>query len=409
MSRVVVTGIGAVTPIGNNAKDYWQGLKDGKNGIDKITKFDTEGFKAFVAGEVKDFDPSDIFEKAFISKTDLYTQYALYSAEEAVKDSNILGNVDEDEFGVYFGSGVGGINTLCEEHEHLLNKGPRRVNPQFVAKMIINIAAGQIAIRYNAHGSTLSMSTACATGTTTIGEAYRAIKEGYLKAAICGGSEAAVNPLTVAGFSNCMALSNSDDKDTASLPFDKRRGGFVIGEGAATLILEDYENAKKRGAHIYAEVVGYGATCDAHHITAPNPEAEYVAKAIKMATKDLDIDASKLYINAHGTGTALNDATETTAFKKSFGQDAYKLSISSTKSMTGHMLGAAGAAEAIACIKALEERVIPPTINLLEPDEALDLNYTPNKAESKDIEYAISTSLGFGGHNACIAFKKYED
>ncbi|MGN0173120.1 MAG: beta-ketoacyl-ACP synthase II [Acutalibacteraceae bacterium] len=409
MSRVVVTGIGAVTPIGNNAKDYWQGLKDGKNGIDKITKFDTEGFKAFVAGEVKDFDPSDIFEKAFISKTDLYTQYALYSAEEAVKDSNILGNVDEDEFGVYFGSGVGGINTLCEEHEHLLNKGPRRVNPQFVAKMIINIAAGQIAIRYNAHGSTLSMSTACATGTTTIGEAYRAIKEGYLKAAICGGSEAAVNPLTVAGFSNCMALSNSDDKDTASLPFDKRRGGFVIGEGAATLILEDYENAKKRGAHIYAEVVGYGATCDAHHITAPNPEAEYVAKAIKMATKDLDIDASKLYINAHGTGTALNDATETTAFKKSFGQDAYKLSISSTKSMTGHMLGAAGAAEAIACIKALEEGVIPPTINLLEPDEALDLNYTPNKAESKDIEYAISTSLGFGGHNACIAFKKYED
>lgn len=409
MSRVVVTGIGAVTPIGNSAVDFWDGLKNGKNGIDKITKFDTEGFKAHVAAEVKDFDPHSIFEKAFISKTDLYTQYALYSAEEAVKDSGILGNIDEDEFGVYYGSGVGGINTLCEEHEHLLNKGPRRVNPQFVAKMIINIAAGQIAIRYNAHGSAMSMSTACATGTTTIGEAYRAIKDGYLKAAICGGSEAAITPVTVAGFSNCMALTTSEDKDAASLPFDKRRGGFVIGEGAATLILEDYDNAVKRGAHIYAEVVGYGATCDAHHITAPNPEAEYVAKAIEMALKGLDVKAEELYINAHGTGTALNDATETTAFKKVYKDDAYKLAISSTKSMTGHMLGAAGAAEAIACIKALEEGIIPPTINLNEPDEALDLNYTPNKAEKRDVKYAISTSLGFGGHNSCIAFKKFED
>lgn len=409
MNRVVVTGIGAVTPLGNNAKDYWQGLKNGKNGIDRISKFDTEGFKAHVAGEVKDFNPLDRFEKGFIGKTDLYTQYALYSTDEAIEDSGIIGKVDPDEFGVYFGSGVGGINTLCEEHVHLLEKGSRRVNPQFVAKMIINIAAGQIAIRYNAHGSTMSVSTACATGTTAIGEAYRAIKDGYLKAAICGGSEAAVTPLTVAGFSNCMALTQSEDINAASIPFDKRRSGFVMGEGAATLILEDYENAVKRGAHIYAEVVGYGATCDAHHITAPNPEAEYVAKAINMALKDEDVNPSELYINAHGTSTPLNDATETRAFKRAFGDGAKELSISSTKSMTGHMLGAAGAAEAIACIKALEDGIIPPTINYLEPDEELDLDYTPNVAKEKAIKYAISTSLGFGGHNACLAFKKYED
>lgn len=409
MGRVVVTGIGAITPIGNNAKDYEKALFEGVNGISKITKFDTEGYKSTVAGEVKNFDPTGALEKPTIRKTDLYTQYALCSAIEAYEDSAIENNIDENEFGVYFGSGVGGINTLCEEHEKLISGGTRKVSPLFVPKMIINIAAGQIAIRLKAHGAAMSMSTACATGTTAIGEAYRAIKDGYLTAAVAGGSEAAINPLTASGFINCTALTHADDPNEASLPFDSRRGGFVLGEGAAALILEDRDHALKRGAEIYAEVVGYGATCDAYHVTAPSPDAEYTAKSVTAALKGVEFDAATTYVNAHGTGTALNDSAETKALKLAFGDDAYKLHISSTKSMTGHMLGAAGAAEAIACIFALREDKVPPTINLLSPDPELDLNYTPCKAVSTRIDTAISTSLGFGGHNACIAFKKAED
>ena len=407
MRRVVVTGLGAVTPIGNNMEEYWNGLVTGVNGIAPITRFDTTDFKSKLAAEVKNFDPSAVLDKGTVRKTDLYTQYALVSAEEAMQDSGIAGKVAEDELGVYFGSGVGGIETTLENHEGILAGGPKKVSPQFVPKMIINIAAGQIAIRFNAHGNAMCMSTACATGTTAIGEAYRAIKDGYLTAAICGGSESSVNPLCVAGFINCMALSQATDPNEASLPFDSRRAGFVLGEGAATLILEEYEHAVARGAKIYAEICGYGATCDAHHVTAPDPEATYTAKAIEKALAGVDYATDSLYINAHGTSTALNDATETKAFKLAFGEEgAKKVKISSTKSMTGHMLGAAGAAEAIACVKALETGILPPTINLTSPDPALDLDYVPCKAQNVQVDTAISTSLGFGGHNACIAFRR---
>ena len=407
MRRVVVTGLGAVTPIGNNMEEYWNGLVTGVNGIAPITRFDTTEFKSKLAAEVKNFDPSAVLDKGTVRKADLYTQYALVSADEAMQDSGISGKVAEDELGVYFGSGVGGIETTLENHEGILAGGPKKVSPQFVPKMIINIAAGQIAIRFNAHGNAMCMSTACATGTTAIGEAYRAIKDGYLTAAICGGSESSVNPLCIAGFINCMALSQATDPNEASLPFDSRRAGFVLGEGAATLILEEYEHAIARGAKIYAEICGYGATCDAHHITAPDPEATYTAKAIEKALDGVDYDTASLYINAHGTGTALNDATETKAFKLAFGEEgAKKVKISSTKSMTGHMLGAAGAAEAIACVKALETGILPPTINLTSPDPALDLDYVPCKAQNVQVDTAISTSLGFGGHNACIAFRR---
>lgn len=406
MRRVVVTGLGAVTPIGNTVADYWNGLVAGVNGIAPITHFDTTDSKCKLAAEVKNFDPSSVLDKGTVRKTDLYTQYALVSADEAMQDSGIAGNIAEEELGVYFGSGVGGIETTMENHAGLLAGGMKKVSPQFVPKMIINIASGQIAIRFHAHGNAMSMSTACATGTTAIGEAYRAIKDGYLTAAICGGSEASINPLCVAGFVNCMALSQATDPNEASLPFDSRRAGFVIGEGAAALILEEYEHAVARGAKIYAEVCGYGATCDAHHVTAPDPEATYTAKAIEKALEGVDYSTDSLYINAHGTGTALNDATETTAFKLAFGEHAKNVKISSTKSMTGHMLGAAGAAEAIACIKALETGILPPTINLTSPDPALDLDYVPCKAQNVQVDTAISTSLGFGGHNACVAFRR---
>lgn len=404
MRRVVVTGLGAVTPIGNNVSDFWNGLIRGVNGIAPITHFDTTDSKCKLAAEVKNFDPSGVLDKGTIRKTDLYTQYALVSADEAMQDSGIAGTVAEEELGVYFGSGVGGIDTTLENHAGLLAGGPKKVSPQFVPKMIINIASGQIAIRFHAHGNTMSMSTACATGTTAVGEAYRAIKDGYLTAAICGGSEASINPLCVAGFVNCMALSQATNPDEASLPFDSRRAGFVIGEGAAALILEEYEHALARGARIYAEVCGYGATCDAHHVTAPDPEAAYTARAIEKALAGVEYRPDSFYINAHGTGTSLNDATETKAFKLVFGEAVRDIKISSTKSMTGHMLGAAGAAEAIACVKALETGILPPTINLTSPDPVCDLNYLPCTALKTEVTTAISTSLGFGGHNACIAF-----
>ena len=407
MKRVVVTGMGAVTPIGNNTNDFWQGLIEGKNGIAKIESFDVSAFKHTMAAQVKDFDPTDLLEKMVVRKVDPFTVYALHAAQQAVNDADIMDKVPAEDFGVYFGSGIGGFETFCKEHQALLENGPRKVTPQFVSKMIYNIAAGNIAIRFKAHGSNLAMSTACATGTTAIGEAYRAIKDGYATAIIAGGTEAAISPLTLAGFGNCLALTQATDKDCASLPFDKRRGGFVMGEGAGALVLEEYEHAVNRGAKIYAEVTGYGATCDAHHVTAPDPEAKQSARAVKIALEQSgEVDADKIYINAHGTGTALNDKTETNAFKNVFGSKAYDLHISSTKSMTGHLLGAAGAIEAIASIKALNEGIIPPTINLLEKDEECDLNYTPNKAVKADIELSMSTSLGFGGHNACIAFKK---
>lgn len=406
MKRVVCTGMGAVTPIGNSVADFWENAVNGKNGIAPISHFDASEFKSKLAAEVKDFDCTRYIEKSAARKLDLYSQYALYAAGEAMEDSGIENNIDPDALGVYMASGVGGINTLVENMNTLQTKGPDRVSPLFVPKMIINIAAGQVAIRFKAHGNTMSLSTACASGTSAVGEAYRAIKDGYLTAAICGGSEAAITPICVSGFINCMALTKSEDPDKASQPFDKNRAGFVIGEGAGVLILEEYEHAVKRGAHIYAEVCGYGATCDAHHVTAPDPEATQTTRAIKDALKGVDFDPEKTYVNAHGTGTALNDKTETAAFKAAFGDDAYKLHISSTKSMTGHMLGAAGAVEAIAAIKTLCDDTVPPTINLNEQDPECDLNYTPNKALKTAVDTALSTSLGFGGHNACVVFKK---
>ena len=405
MNRVVVTGMGCVTPIGNSLEEYSKALVEGKNGIDTITHFDITGNKYTLAAEVKGFDPAARLDKNAIRKSDLFSIYAMYAADEAVEQSGILGKVDPEELGVYVGSGIGGFNTFCTEHENLLNNGSRRVSPQFIPKMIGNIAAGNVAIRFGAKGPCISHQTACATSATSIGEAYRAIAVGAAQAMICGGSEAAITPLAVAGFGNCQALSASADKDAASLPFDKRRGGFIMGEGAAILVLEEYEHAVARGAEIFAEVVGYGTTCDAHHITAPDPTAEQVARAVRIAMRGNEVDAGDIYFNAHGTGTKLNDLTETTALKLVFGENANKVHVSSTKSMTGHMLGAAGAVEAIASVLALKNGVIPPTINLSEPDEECDLDYTPLKALDKQCKLALSSSLGFGGHNVCLAFK----
>ena len=405
--RVAVTGIGAVTPIGLTADESWKAMIEGKNGIAPITLFDTANFKTKLAAEVKGFDPHTILEKNDIIKTDRYSMFGLAAAQEAVDDSGILGTVDPDRFAVYFGSGIGGISSFAAEHTKLMEKGPRRVSPYFVPMMIANMAAGMIAIRFNCQGAALPAVTACASGSNAIGEAIRAIRHGYADAVITGGCEAAITDIGVAGFINMQALSVSEDPDAASLPFDKRRGGFVIGEGGAALILEEYEHAKARGAKIYAEAVGYGSTCDAHHITAPDPEAGGASRAMKQALEEAGCtDSDRIYINAHGTGTPLNDKSETKAVKLALGDKAKDAFISSTKSMTGHMLGAAGAIEAIACVKALCEGIIPPTINLNEPDPECDLNYCPNTAVKTDIDLALSNSLGFGGHNACVAFRR---
>ena len=408
MKKVVITGLGAVTPIGNDVPSFWDSLTKGVNGIDTISRFDPSEYKATLAAEVKEFDPSLYLEKGVIRKTDLFVQYAIAAASQAVADSKLAEQVDPRRFGVYFGSGVGGFNTLTAEHESLLEKGPRRVSPQFIPKMISNIAAGNIAIRFHAQGPCLSIATACATGTTCIGEAFRAIRDGYADVIIAGGSEASINPLAVAGFVNCMALTTSSDKNAASIPFDKRRNGFVMGEGAGALILEEYEHAKARGAKIYCEITGYGSTCDAYHVTAPDPDAEGGARAILQAVEQAGGAAGqKIYINAHGTSTPLNDKTETLAIKKALGEQAARAAkISSTKSLTGQMRGAAGAVEAIASILALEHQLVPPTINYVEPDEECDLDITPNTACRTELTMALSTSLGFGGHNACVACQK---
>ena len=410
MKRVVITGLGAITPVGCTVDTFWESLKSGKNGIDFITKFDTEGFTAKLAGEVKDFDPLLYMEKGDVRRTDKFVQYAVGAAVQAVADSNIAENVAPERFGVYFGTGIGGMDTFITEHNSLLNRGPQRVSPMFIPKMISNMGAGNIAIKVGAKGPCVSVSTACASGTTAIGEAYRAIKGGYADAIIAGGVEACVNPLAVAGFINCMALSESTDKDVASVPFDARRNGFIMGEGAGALIVEEYEHAKARGAKIYAEVKGYGSTCDAFHVTAPDDSAEASARAIADCYKEAgaDFNPENIYINAHGTSTPLNDKTETKAIKNVFGDDAYKLHVSSTKSMTGHLLGAAGAVEGIAAVLAVRENIIPPTIGYKEADPECDLDYTPNMALNIQVDIALSNSLGFGGHNACVAFTKCE-
>ena len=406
--RVVVTGLGAITPIGNSVQDAWNSMVEGRCGIGEITYFDTTNYKAKLDAEVKDFNARDWMEKADTLRSDRFAQFAIASAVQAVEESGVIGTLPPERVAVYFGSGIGGIQTFTTEHNKLLERGPGRVSPFFVPMMIANMAAGMIAIRFNCQNAALSAVTACASGSNAIGEAVRAIRHGYADAAITGGTEAAITEPGVAGFINMQALSTATDPNAASLPFDKRRAGFVIGEGAAALILEEYEHAVKRGAKIYGEIVGYGSTCDAYHITAPRPDADGGRRAMVEAMQEAGYKAGEsVYINAHGTGTPLNDKGETIAIKKALGEeDARKAVISSTKSMTGHMLGAAGAIEAIACLKALETGIIPPTINLLEPDPDCDLDYVPNTAREKKIDIALSNSLGFGGHNACLAFRR---
>lgn len=405
--RVVVTGLGAVSPVGNDVPTMWKNMLDGVNGIETITAFDTSDLKVHIAGTVKNFEPEKYFEKREAKKLDVYCQYAIAAAQEAVDDSGILGKIDENRFGVYIGAGIGGLNTFINNTINLENGGPRKVSPFFIPMMIGNIATGNVAIRFNAKGVSLSVMSACATGTNSIGEAFHAIKDGYADAIIAGGAEAVVARLTIVGFQNMKALSTNPDPSKASRPFDKDRDGFVMGEGAGMLILEEYEHAKARGAKIYAEFAGYGNTCDAHHVTAPDPEGAGLARAIEIAFKEANVsDDAEVYINAHGTSTHLNDLTETMAIKTALGENAYKASVSSTKSMTGHMLGATGAIEAIAAVKAIEDGMIPPTINLDEPEEGLDLDYTPKTAKKRGINVAASTNLGFGGHDACVVFKK---
>lgn len=406
--RVVVTGMGAVTPVGNSVNESWESLISGKNGIAPITLFDTTDFKAKLGAEVKGFNALDYMEKSDMLRSDRYTQFAVAAAEQATSDSGIDGKVIPERFAVYFGAGIGGIGTFEAEHTKLLEKGARRVSPLFVPMMIANMAAGTIAIRHDCRGAAMPAVTACASGSNAIGEAMRLIRHGYADAVITGGAEAAVCPSAVAGFVNMQALSVSEKADEASLPFDKRRKGFVIGEGAVALVLEEYEHAKARGAKIYGEVCGYGSTCDAYHMTSPHPEARGGAQAMTDAMREAGYSESdRVYVNAHGTGTLMNDSTETIAIKKALGEEAARRTyVSSTKSMTGHMLGAAGAIEAMACLLALNKGIIPPTINLNEPDPSCDLNYVPNTAQKAEIDLALSNSLGFGGHNACLAFRK---
>lgn len=407
MRRVVVTGMGAITPVGNDIDTMWANMLAGVNGVEKITAFDTSDLKVHLAGTVKNFEPEKYIEKRELRKLDIYCQYAIAAAQQAVDDSGILGNINEERFGVYIGAGIGGLHSFVNNVTALNEGGPRKVSPFFIPMMIGNIATGNVAIRFKAKGVSLSVMSACATGTHSIGEAFHAIKDGYADAIIAGGTEAVIAPLTIAGFQNMKALSTNEDPETASRPFDKNRDGFVMGEGAGMLVLEEYEHAKARGAKIYAEFAGYGNTCDAHHVTAPDPEGAGLARAIKIAMAEAGTtDDDQLYINAHGTSTHLNDLTETMAFKSALSEKAYDANISSTKSMTGHMLGATGAIEAIVSVLTLRDGMIPPTIHLNEQDEELDLNYTPNKAVKRDVTVAASTNLGFGGHDACVVFKK---
>lgn len=409
MHRVVVTGMGAVTPVGNTVKDTWTNLLQGKNGIGTITRFDSSNLRVHLAGEVKNFDPLQYFEKSELRKNDLFTQYAVAASEQAVQDSGIRGSIAPERLGVYMGSGIGGISTTLENYEKLLQN--KHVSPYMIPSMIVNMAAGIISIRFQAKGPCVPIVTACTTSTHTIGEAFHCIRDGYADAVIAGGSEAAVNVLTVSGFSSCKALSTNPDPQTACRPFDKNRDGFVLGEGAGVVILEEYEHAKARGAKIYGEVLGYANTSDAYHITAPSPDADGITHCIRLAVQEAGAKIDRhTYVNAHGTSTVLNDKTETLAFKQAFGEEtAREIKISSTKSMMGHLLGATGAVEAIVCLKALETGSVPPTIGLTEADPACDLNYTSGKAVHMDVRTAVSTNMGFGGHNGCIVFGKAEE
>ena len=411
MSRkVVVTGMGAVTPIGNNVEEYWYSLKNGKSGIDYIKNIDTSTIDVKIGAEVKEFHPEEVIQKKEVRRLDKFSQFVLYAADEAIKSSGLdIESINSKRFGVYVGSGIGGFMTMESETEKIAIGKSKRVSPFFVPMTIINLGAGNIAIKYGAKGPCTSMVTACATGNNNIGEAFRLIKDGYADIMLAGSGEAPITKMGVAGFASMKALNPSNDISRASIPFDKDRSGFVIGEGGAVLVLESEEHAKSRGAKILAEIVGYGSTCDAYHITCPHPEGEGAADAMIEAIEEAGIERNEVsYINAHGTSTPLNDKYETYAIKRVFNDYAYNIPVSSTKSMTGHLLGGAGSIEAVACIKALQEGFIPPTIGLENVDEELDLDYVPNKGREKELKYVLSNSLGFGGHNSTLLFKKWE-
>jgi 3-oxoacyl-[acyl-carrier-protein] synthase II len=409
-NRVVITGMGAVTPIGNDVNSFWNNVMQGTCGIDVIKSFDITDFKCKLAAEIKDFDPTVAIDKREARKMDKYCQYAMVAAEEAMKDSGLdLETIDRERIGVVVGSGIGGLSTIEAEHTKLMEKGPGRVSPFLIPMIISNIAAGNIAIKYGSKGMCTSVVTACATGTNAIGDAFHMIQHGRADIIIAGGAEGSITPLSLAGFASLTALSTSTDPLRASIPFDKERNGFIMGEGAGIVILESLEHAQKRNAKIYAEMKGYGSTCDAYHITSPSPDGEGAARAMVMALRDGDVKAEEVsYINAHGTSTPYNDKFETIAIKSAFGESAYKIPVSSTKSMTGHLLGAAGAIEAIVCAKALEDGFVPPTIGYKVPDEDCDLDYVPNTGRKQELQYAMSNSLGFGGHNATILLKKWD-
>jgi len=409
MNRVVITGIGAITPIGNNIDDLWNSLINGKSGIDRISRFDVSAYPTKLAAEVKDFEPTDYIDKKEAKRMDRFTQFALASAKMALADSGLdLASEDLDRIGVVYGSGIGGIETLENQQNILREKGPGRVSPFFVPMMIANMAAGLISITFGLKGHNETIVNACASSSNAIGDAFKVIERGDADVIVTGGSEAAITPLAIAGFCSMKAMSTNEDPKTACRPFDAKRDGFIMGEGSATLVLESLDHALKRGAKIYCEIVGYGATADAYHITAPAPLGEGAARAMKLALKDAGISPDDIdYINAHGTSTEYNDKYETMAIKNIFGEHAYKLKISSTKSMTGHMLGASGAVEAVATILTIKNGIVPPTINYETPDPECDLDYVPNKALKMDVNYALSNSFGFGGHNASLVFKKY--
>ena len=410
--RVAVTGLGVLCCIGNDVKTFWKNLKEGVCGIDNITEFPTDGLAVKIAGTIKNFNPEEFgMDKPFIRKQDPFTLFAMASASQAMADSGLVSgeNVAPGRLGVYVGSGIGGFTTIFREVGKMIeDPSGQWISPTFVPTMISDMAGAQIAIKYGAQGSCIDIVTACATSTHSLGEAFLAIRHGYADAIIAGGSDHCVMPIGIAGFANAKALSRAEDPKYASLPFNANRGGFVMADGSAILVLEEYEHARARGAHIYAEVVGYGSTCDAYHSTAPRPDGTTQAECIRLALGQAGFDPAKdnVYVNAHGTGTHLNDLTETLAYKLAFGDFAYKCHISSTKSMHGHMFGATGAAEAIATVLALQEGVVPPTINLDAPDPECDLDYTLNEAVRTDLTLGLSDSFGFGGHNACIAFRK---
>lgn len=409
MNRVVITGMGAITPIGNTVSEFWSAILKGKCGIDQITHFAVENSKVKLAAEIKGYFPEEHFEYKAVKRIDRFSQLGMIAAREAFKDSKINKNQDMEKVGVFVSSGIGGLKTIEEQNEAMLKKGCDRVSPMYIPMSIVNMAAGNIAIDLGIQGESASIVTACASSTHSLGEAYRLIKHGYQEVMLAGGTESSITPTGIAGFCNMKALTQSTDKKRASIPFDKERNGFVMGEGAGVLVLEELEHAKKRGATIYAEIVGYAATTDAYHITSPEPKGSGATRAMKRAMEDALILPEQIeYINAHGTSTPLNDKCETLAIKQALGEHSSNVMISSIKGNTGHLLGAAGAVEVIACVKALQQGIIPPTIGYEKIDEECDLDYVPNQAREKKIQYAMSNSLGFGGHNSCIILKKWE-